>query len=155
MFLRNQCSWPVQRSFNFQSREQNEKLNLSAKILPPPIATPKLFLGLLWLARKRLPCRLTSINKTSWLFVFVVHNLLCSNSIFGVQAEKCRPGGLIKLGPLQPLVCVRTPNLKIVPSMFSSAYLNVCFSFLKANALSIPSVLTCQLLLSFQRCWSY
>ena len=30
-----------------------------------------------------------------------------------------------------------------------------CFSFLKANALSIPSVLFSQLLLSFQRCWSY
>ena len=45
------------------------------------------------------------------------------------------------------------PNLKIIPSIFFVCLFKcLCFSFLKANALSILSVLTCQLLLSFQRC---
>ena len=86
-------------------------------------------------------------HKQKYSTVFVFHRLLSSNSIFGDKGEKTWITTTLSACPY--------PNFKVIPLMFLSAYLNVCFSFLKANALSIPSLLTCQLLLSFQRCWSY
>jgi len=143
----------------FISNRENRTKNFFAEILFGTFCAPthsshasthsvssQLFVCLLWLDGKQLTRKLTSINKTTWLFVFVVDRLSCWHSTFGVQAGKSTR--LIKLGPLQPLVCVRPVFSSEISYCFVCLliWMCLCFSLSKANALS-TLFLTSQLLL--------
>ena len=110
----------MQRSFHFQSRGQNEK-PVCRDFASTHCVSLKLFVRLLWLAWKQLPCRLASINRNTRLFLLFI--IYCVPTAFSVSRVK-RIDPFNKTGTTALSACPH-PNLKIIPSIFWSAYLNV------------------------------